>query len=199
LTVSKPQSTSARKQQRASRRKQAQTRSLMLILGGLLILAAAVIYLARQPANTTTRLIPPKIGQPMPDLALNDLSGELVRLSDYAGQPVLINAWATWCPPCRAEMPLLNEYYLQHKDEGFVILAVNAGETHSLVDEFISQTGFNFPVLLDPDSESLSRMGVFSFPTSILVGRDGTVKKIHVGIITPETMQNEIAPLLELD
>jgi peroxiredoxin len=199
LTVSKPQSTSARKQQRASRRKQAQTRSLMLILGGLLILAAAVIYLARQPANTTTRLSPPQIGQPMPDLALNDLSGELVRLSDYAGQPVLINAWATWCPPCRAEMPLLNEYYLQHKGEGFVILAVNAGETHSLVDEFISQTGFNFPVLLDPDSESLSRMGVFSFPTSILVGRDGTVKKIHVGIITPETMQNEIAPLLELD
>lgn len=199
MTVSKPQSTSARKQQRASRRKQAQTRSLMLILGGLLILAAAVIYLARQPANTTTRLSPPQIGQPMPDLALNDLSGELVRLSDYAGQPVLINAWATWCPPCRAEMPLLNEYYLQHKGEGFVILAVNAGETHSLVDEFISQTGFNFPVLLDPDSESLSRMGVFSFPTSILVGRDGTVKKIHVGIITPETMQNEIAPLLELD
>jgi peroxiredoxin len=199
MSVSKPPTASARKKQRASRRKQAQTRSLILIIGGLLILVAAVVTLARRPAEPTTRLYPPKIGQPMPDLALTSLSGEQVRLSDFAGQPVLINAWATWCPPCRAEMPLLNEYYLQHKEDGFVILAVNAGETQSLVAEFISQTGFNFPVLLDPDSESLSRMGVFSFPTSILVGKDGTVKKVHVGIITPETMQNEIAPLLELD
>jgi thiol-disulfide isomerase/thioredoxin len=199
MAVPKNQSSSLRKQQRASRRKQAQTRSLLLILGGLFILAVAVIFLARQPADAPARLSPPKVGQPMPDLALNDLSGNLVRMSDYAGQPVLINAWATWCPPCRAEMPLLNEYFLEHKDEGFVILAVNAGEKQALVDQFIGQSGFTFPVLLDPDSESLSRMGVFSFPTSILVGRDGTVKKVHVGIITPETMENEIAPLLELD
>jgi len=199
MTVSKTQSAGIRRQQRANRRKQAQTRSLILVIGGILILATVIIFLTRQPADATAGLYPPRIGQPMPDLALNDLSGKLVRLSDFTGQPVLINAWATWCPPCRAEMPLLNEYYLQHKADGFVILAVNAGETQPQVSQFISQTGFSFPVLLDADSAALSRLGVFSFPTSILVGRDGTVKKIHVGLITPETIQTEIAPLLELD
>lgn len=199
MTVTKPQPISARKQQRAVRRRQAQTRSLAMIIGGLFILIAAFIFLLRKPAEATTRLIPPKTGQAMPDLALKNLSGETVRLSDFAGRPVLINAWATWCPPCRAEMPLLNDYYLKYRENGFVILAVNAGESQSLVDQFISQAGFDFPVLLDPDSASLSRLGVFSFPTSILVGRDGKVKKIHVGIITPDTMQNEIAPLLELN
>jgi thiol-disulfide isomerase/thioredoxin len=199
MTVTKPQPITSGKQQRAIRRRQTQIRSLVMIFGGLLILVAAVIFLVGKPSEATNRLYPPKIGQAMPDLALKDLSGGTVRLSDFAGRPVLINAWATWCPPCRAEMPLLNDYYLKHRENGFVILAVNAGENQSLVDQFISQAGFNFPVLLDPDSASLSRLGVFSFPTSILVGRDGIVKKIHVGIITPETMQNEIAPLLELN
>jgi thiol-disulfide isomerase/thioredoxin len=199
MTVSKTNSAGIRKQQRASRRKLAQLRSLFLIGGGLLILAMAIIFLARQPADATAKLAPPRLGQAMPDLTLNDLSGKPVQLSDFAGQPVLINAWATWCPPCRAEMPLLNQTYLEHKDEGFVVLAVNAGESQTLVNQFISQSGFSFPVLLDPDSASLSQLGVFSFPTSILVDRDGKVKKIHVGIITPEAMQNEIAPLLELD
>lgn len=199
MTIDKTQSAGVRRQQRANRRKQAQTRSLIMIAGGLLILAAMILYFSRQPADTTAGLYPPRVGQPMPDLTLSDLSGKLVRLSDFAGQPVLINAWATWCPPCRAEMPLLNAYYLQHKADGFVILAVNAGETQSQVSQFISQAGFSFPVLLDADSAALSRLGVFSFPTSILVGRDGMVKKIHVGLITSETMQTEIAPLLELD
>jgi thiol-disulfide isomerase/thioredoxin len=139
------------------------------------------------------------MGQTMPDLRLNDLSGKPVRLSDYAGRPLLINAWATWCPPCRAEMPLLNDFYLQNKDRGFVLLAVNAGETTNLVNQFIQQTGFGFPVLLDPGTAALSRLGVMSFPTSILVGRDGLVKKIHIGLITPEALKNEIAPLLGLE
>lgn len=199
MTVSKTQSAGVRRQQRANRRKQAQTRSLILVIGGVLILAAVMILTTRQPADTSPGLYPPRIGQPMPDLALKDLTGNLVRLSDFAGQPVLINAWATWCPPCRAEMPLLNEYYLRHKADGFVILAVNAGETQPLVSQFISQAGFSFPVLLDGDSAALSKLGIFSFPTSILVGRDGNVKKIHVGLITPEIIQSEIAPLLELD
>lgn len=195
----KPTSASVRKKQRASRRKQAQSRSLIMVGGGMLILAAVFFFFSSQTADTQTGLRPPRLGQPMPDLALKDLSGNLVRISDYAGQPLLINAWATWCPPCKAEMPLLNEYYLQHKAEGFVILAVNAGETHTQVSQFISQAGFSFPVLLDADSAALSQLGVFSFPTSIVVGRDGNVKKIHVGLITPETIRNEIAPLLELD
>lgn len=199
MTALKPTTASMRQKQRTNRRKQAQVRSLIMVGGGILILAAVLFFFSNPSENTPAALYPPRIGQPMPDLALKDLSGNLVRVSDFAGQPLLINAWATWCPPCRAEMPLLNEYYLQHKAQGFVILAVNAGETQPQVSQFISQTGFSFPVLLDADTAALSKLGVFSFPTSIVVGRDGNVKKIHVGLITPETIQYEIAPLLELE
>ena len=199
MAMPKTHTGEVRHQQRANRRQQAQTRSIALIIGGIVILAVAGFFLFFQPTDTTSHLTPPRTGQSMPDLALSDLSGKMVRLSDFVGQPILINAWATWCPPCRAEMPLLHQFYLENKDEGFVLLAINAGETSTKVSQFIQQTGFSFPVLLDPDSASLERMGVFSFPTSILVGRDGIVKKVHVGLITPEILETEIAPLLGLE
>lgn len=199
MAVPKTQSTTAHYKQRIVRRKQARLRSLALVISGVLILIAATILLSRQPVENAASLHPPRAGQPMPDFMLNDLSGETVRLSDFAGRPVLINAWATWCPPCRAEMPQLHEFYLQTKDQGFVLLAVNAGESSNLISQFIQQTGFSFPVLLDPETEALSRLGVMSFPTSILVGRDGMVKKIHIGLITSDVLENQIAPLLGLE
>ncbi len=76
-----------------------------------------------------------------------------MRLSDYAGKVVLLNAWATWCPPCKAEMPDLNAYYHAHQDEGFVILAINAGDSASVAAAFADQIGLSFPVLLDPNTD----------------------------------------------
>lgn len=164
-----------------------------LLVAGLILIGGLLLVLDR---STTVPTGPARVGAALPDFTLTELSGKQVKLSDYAGHPVLINAWATWCPPCRAEMPALHDFYREHWADGFALLAVNAGETQAQVRSFIQQTGFTFPVLLDPNTALLTDLGIRSFPTSILVGRDGKVKTIHVGMLTADQLQTEIAPLL---
>ncbi|MGQ9490239.1 MAG: TlpA family protein disulfide reductase [Anaerolineae bacterium] len=164
-----------------------------LLAAGLILIGGLLLVLDR---STTVPTGPARVGAALPDFTLTELSGKQVKLSDYAGHPVLINAWATWCPPCRAEMLALHDFYREHWADGFVLLAVNAGETQAQVRSFIQQTGFTFPVLLDPNTALLTDLGIRSFPTSILVGRDGKVKTIHVGMLTADQLQTEIAPLL---
>jgi cytochrome c biogenesis protein CcmG/thiol:disulfide interchange protein DsbE len=108
----------------------------------------------------------------------------------------LINGWATWCPPCRAEMPALQAFYDAHRDQGFVILAINAGESQGTVSAFISQMDFTFPVLLDPGERVLSSLGTTGLPTSFVVGQDGVVSYIHAGGLTMDVLETRVTPLL---
>ena len=182
-----------RKARAAIRRKQKRN-TVILITIGLLALIAAILLLSN---NSPTQILSPaQIGKPLGDFSLKDIGGRSVQLSDYAGKVVLINAWATWCPPCKAEMPDLNAYYQTYADTGFVILAINAGDTPSQAADFATQAGLSFPILLDPDVQVLDSLGVRSYPTSILVGADGVVKTIHMGMFTPETLEAEITPFL---
>jgi peroxiredoxin len=93
-------------------------------------------------------------------------------------------------------MPALHDFYLKHKAEGFELLAVNSGENRSAVQQFIDQKGFTFPVLLDTHKDVLDGLGVSGLPTSIFVGRDGTVKTIHIGGLTPDAIEKQLTPLL---
>ncbi len=181
-----------RRRLRAQRRRQVWLQAAVLI--GLGVLAGALALAAAR--GGVGAVGPARLGQAMPDFTLTSLAGNPVRASDYAGRPVLVNAWATWCPPCRAEMPALHAFYQAHRAEGFELLAVNAGEGRSDVASFIAQQGFTFPVLLDPGTRVLGGLGIQSYPTSILIGRDGVVKRIHIGLFTPESLEAEIAPLL---
>lgn len=185
-----------RKQQRAAQRRKTTLTNLAWIAGSVLLLAIVIILALPKSSSGSQPTGYAQIGSPMPDVALQDLDGNTVRISDYAGQPVLVNAWATWCPPCKAEMPDLQKYYDKHQSNGLVLLAINAGEGPSQVSQFIQQNGFTFPVLLDPAVQALSTLGITSFPTSILVGRDGVVKTMHVGMFTPQALEAEITPLL---
>jgi peroxiredoxin len=183
------------RRERTRARRQRQT---MLQAGVLVGLVALVVALAAGIAAGQGRVSgPARLGQAMPDFTLASLAGQPVKLSDYAGRPVLLNAWATWCPPCRAEMPALQAFYEAHRAEGLELLAVNAGEAESLVASFIGETGFTFPVLLDPAMQVLEGLGVRSYPTSILIGRDGQVKLIHTGLFTPQALEADVAPLLD--
>lgn len=184
-----------RKELAAKRRQQQKTNRILWIVGGVLILAAAAFALwGKSPAPTDG---PAQVGQKLKDFSLSDIAGNTVRLSDYAGQVVLINAWATWCPPCIAEMPDLNAYYLAHQEDNFVILAINAGDPVSAAAAFAEQKGLAFPVLLDSNVQVLNDLGVHSYPTSILVGADGVVKTIHLGMFTPKELEAEITPFLK--
>ncbi len=168
----------------------------LVVIGlGVVILAVAVIS-ALNPAQAQA-VGPVRIGAALGDFSLQDINGRTVKLGDFKGKAVLINAWATWCPPCKAEMPLLNAYYQAHSGDGFALLAVNAGESQQLAASFANQNGLAFPVLLDPGSTLLKKMGINSFPTSILIGKDGKVKAVHVGIFTAEALEAKMSPLLE--
>jgi peroxiredoxin len=166
---------------------------VLIALGGL-ALAVLIFFLLRQDGAQNVQ--PVRVGSRLSDFALMDIAGEKVRLSDYEGQVVLVNTWATWCPPCRAEMPALNAYYQNHAAEGFVILAVNAGDTAGDAAAFAQEYGLAFPVILDPQTRLLNELNIHNFPTSILVDRDGVVKDIHIGMLTPEQIEAKVGPLL---
>jgi peroxiredoxin len=185
----------SRREQIAAQQRRARIRNLLMAFGGILILLAIFLLIFRSSPVQSVR--PPQVGSKLGDFSLQSITGETVRLSDYEGRPVLINTWAIWCPPCKAEMPLLNEYYQAHAAEGFVILAINAGDTQAEAAAFASQNSLQFPILLDPGTQLLDQMAIHSFPTSILIGRDGLVKAIHIGLLTQESIEVEISPHLK--
>ncbi len=135
------------------------------------------------------------VGAPVPDFELQDLDGKAVKLSSYRGEAVLVNFWATWCGPCQAEMPLLQDRYTTYHDSGLEILAVNIGEDVDTVRPFIENLGLGFSILLDPDLEVNDSYRVLGYPTTIAVDRDGNVVDVHVGAWLDEQLD---AVLLKL-
>ncbi|MFC1930868.1 TlpA family protein disulfide reductase [Chloroflexota bacterium] len=123
----------------------------------------------------------PVAGKPAPDFQLSTLDGQSVSLSDFQGNPVLLNFWATWCGPCRLEIPFLQLTYEEWADKGLVILAVDVGEKQSSVKEFIEQFGSTFPVLLDPRQEVALMYNIRALPTTFFIDANGKIQDIHVG------------------
>ena len=161
------------------------TKHRTALYGLVLLLGAAWIALSAVPdGSTTAGAIPaPQKGFLAPDFNLQTLNGESLRLSDFRGQPVLINLWASWCPPCRAEMPAMQSVYETYKDQGFVILAVNATNQDSKADAaaFVAEYQLTFPVLLDINGEVSQAYQLRSLPTSFFVNREGIITEVIIG------------------
>ncbi len=116
------------------------------------------------------------------DFTLMNMQGEPVSLSQYRGKVVILNFWATWCPPCREEMPSMERLYQKYKDQGLVILAVSTDENgKKVVGQFLQKTPYSFPILLDSDSVAQNAYGVFRFPESFIIDRNGIVVKKIIG------------------
>lgn len=162
-----------------------------VLIGFVLVVAGLSLLPAADAASG-----PARVGKPLADFSLQTLDGRTVQLSDYRGRTVLINVWATWCPPCRREMPDLHALYLRYQPSGVELLALNAGESPDLVEEYIQQSGFTFPVLLDPGTEVLNQLGIHDYPTTILVDPQGVVQVLHIGLLTPAAMDTELVPYL---
>ena len=134
--------------------------------------------------------------QPMA-IMLTTLDDQQVAVTDYRGQVVLVNFWATWCGPCREEMPALETYYQAHQRDGFVLLAVNAGEKPEKVRAYIAQGGYTFPVLLDRDGAAADALGgVRGMPTSFILDGAGVIVYEHVGALTSEVLTARVTALL---
>jgi peroxiredoxin len=172
----------------------------LLATGVFLIGAASILFLSSnseslQQGDTSVRL-PAAANYTAPELTLTDLRGESVSLADYLGQIVLVNNWATWCPPCKAEMPELLAYYEAHKDGGFVLIAIESGESQDEVAAFVEAYGLTFPVWLDPRGEALEAFENWNLPSSYLIDRDGTVRYSWTGPVNRQTLEEYVTPLL---
>ncbi|MCW5882013.1 MAG: TlpA family protein disulfide reductase [Anaerolineae bacterium] len=131
-----------------------------------------------------------------PLFRLTTLDGETVDLADSQGDVVLVNFWATWCPPCRAEMPVIEAAYQAHKDKGFRVLAVDVREGKDEVAAYARELGLSFPVLLDQNGDVTLAYRVQNLPRSFLIDRQGRVVRIHPGELTPETIERYLQELL---
>jgi peroxiredoxin len=129
---------------------------------------------------------PPLVGSPAPEIALQDLQGHEVRLSDFRGKVVLVNFWATWCKPCKEEMPAMQAVYDELRDQGFVVLAVNELEDVEKVAEHIRTHRHTFLVVMDHDNRVANQYGVVGLPASFLIDRQGIVREHVFGSLLTE-------------
>ena len=154
-----------------------------------------------QPTGSPAAALGPsvRVGSPAPDFTLFSLAGPPMSLHEQQGKVVLINFWATWCPPCREEMPALQRAYERLADQGLVVLGVNWTEEDNLkdVEAFVQELGLTFPILLDSDSSvSEDLYHVLGLPTSVLIGRDGTVRAVRIGILDLEELEGTLRAFL---
>jgi thiol-disulfide isomerase/thioredoxin len=137
-----------------------------------------------------------RMGGVAPDFTLQTVDGAPVRLSDLKGKPVWINFWATWCVPCREEMPAMQELYDQYHDRGLAILAVNMEEDAPTVRRWIDSGGYGFTFVLDADGQQTKRYNVTAAPTSYFVGPDGVIHDLKLGQISRNEMVAKLDKLL---
>jgi peroxiredoxin len=178
------------------------TAMLTFIAGGIFVLAAGLIPLladAQQQALAgTAPILPPVIkNDPAPQLELTDLRGQPVSIASYLGQVILINNWATWCPPCKTEMPELQSYYTAHAADGFVVIAIESGESIAQVTSFVLEYGLTFPVWPDLRGLALETFQNWDLPSSYVIDRAGIVRFSWTGAINLPTLEKFVTPLLE--
>ena len=149
---------------------------VVLVVGGIYLGLSGSSVQFSEPAKLVG------VGDAAPDFQLEDTEGNLVSLSGLRGKVVLVNLWATWCPPCREEMPSMERLHNAMAGEDFVMLAVNAEvDGKKLVPEFLKQTPYTFPILYDDKGVVQSLYGVSKFPESFIIRKDGTIAEKIIG------------------
>jgi peroxiredoxin len=171
---------------------------------GLLVLGVvALIFLAGPQADLASTetpwvsVVPSEVSFAAPELNLTDLDGNPVALSKIAGQVVLVNNWAFWCPPCRAELPELQAYYDAHRQQGFQVIGIEAGDEKKDVDYHVKLFKLSYPIWLDPQEQSLQAFQNFSLPNTYVIDKTGTVRLTWVGVIDRAMLEKYVTPLLE--
>jgi thiol-disulfide isomerase/thioredoxin len=147
-------------------------------------------------AQSSYSVTPSEVNYPAPELALENVDGKTESLEDYRDKVVLVNNWATWCPPCKAEIPTLEEYYKAHKEEGFVIIGIEAGEPQPEVSSFVKGAGITYPIWIDLKNASLRAFGTGGLPNSFVIDRKGTVRLAWVGEINRAMLEEYVTPII---
>lgn len=181
-------------------------KEFLILTAGLLVGAglAIFIYFARDLSNDDAGQfdelpgvsLPESaaVGAPAPDFELNNLANEPIRLSDLRGKIVVINFWATWCEPCKVEMPFFEELYSSSQKK-LEILAVNFDEPSQQVQQFAEEYQLSFPILLDPGGNVQNLYRVRGYPTTFMLDEEGIVRYHHIGLITEGQLDQYLSEL----
>ncbi len=183
------------------RRKAQKSNPVIPMAFGLALIGFALLFMALPKkdgkADSLYSVVPAPVHYAAPELSLGTIDGRAESLADYRDHVVLVNNWATWCPPCKAEMPVLAAYYNEHHQEGFSIVAIEAGDSADVVSPFVQNYGLNFTVWLDPDGKSLRAFGNGNLPNSYVIDRSGTVRYAWTGEISQAMLEKYVTPLLK--
>jgi len=166
-----------------------------LLLGGLFVgvlLGLAVLFSGTGQPGSSARQLPPTIGSPVRDFELPDLDGSSLSLSSLQDKPVVINFWATWCGPCKEEMPLLDQFAIDYSDE-MVVLGVNFAESPDVVARFVKEERIGFPILLDESGNVNNLYFVRNYPTTFFIDGEGVLRAQHIGLLSEETLQRNLS------
>jgi peroxiredoxin len=171
------------------------------IIGLFLVGTMVIFYLSDTQENALESsglvISPATVSYAAPRLALTDVQGNPTSLDDYRGKVILVNNWATWCPPCKAEMPELQAYYTTHARDGFIVIAIESGEPANTVASFVRRNGLSFPVWLDPRGTALDAFRNWDLPSSYVMDQEGIVRISWTGSINRATLEKYVTPLLE--
>jgi peroxiredoxin len=168
----------------------------------VVVIAAAWLFLGggleavRGTVGATRPTTAAEIGQSAPELRLPLATGGEVRLDNYRGKVLVLNFWATWCAPCRAEMPAIEYVYRTHRERGLEVLAVDLQERDDEVLAFLSDVGASFPSAIDATGETTRRYRANALPTTFLIDRQGVIRDVRVGPYTEQMLEERLAALL---
>jgi cytochrome c biogenesis protein CcmG, thiol:disulfide interchange protein DsbE len=165
------------------------TMSVFLGLGTIAVLLLLLI----PHSDATTSLI---AGQAAPAFDEPALAGGRVKLSDLKGKPVVLNFWASWCTPCRKEMPEFQAVYDKYKGQGLQIYGINVGESEVTVNDFLRRVGTSFPVLIDKDEKAQTDYKILPLPATFFIDRNGTIRAVYQFQMSQAQMETEVVRLL---
>jgi DsbE subfamily thiol:disulfide oxidoreductase len=180
-------------------KKKRNTTFIILTAFGLFFLLAAglmAIFNSNKASLQDISITPARVNYPAPELTLENIKGNMESLANFKGQVVLVNNWATWCPPCQAEMPTLVDFYNDYASAGLMIVAIEAGEPQSEVQKFVDQYQMPFHVWLDPKGKSAYAFNNNALPNSYVIDRSGTVRLSWTGEINRAMLEKYVTPLL---
>ena len=166
---------------------------VMLVITLVSVLTPGLVMVGCSPSSAQGV----EVGNLAPDFQLQNLDGQTVSLGNLQGKPVLINFWATWCPPCRDEMPYIQEIYEEWSDKELVVLAINIGESSSKVEEFIQSHNLSFTVLLDTKQDVAQRYNITGIPTTFFIDKDGIIQDKVIGPFQNKTqIENRLGKIM---
>jgi len=169
-----------------------------ILLTGVALLAEITTGCSSGPTTTIAAVKPEKDRKPAPDFSLKDANGATVKLSDYKGKVVLLDFWATWCGPCKIEIPWFIEFQRKYGKDGLQVVGVSVDDTIDKLKPYVAQMKMNYLVLqgLDHDDVQDAFGPIFGIPVTVLISRDGRMCTKHTGLSSKDAFENEIKSLL---